>query len=73
MLVTDYQFINVILGIKDNAASKILVGSSWLSDLKNKYFPVWREFLIKKLKENRIEVIYTIKPLMGEKMYLLIF
>ena len=32
----------------------------------DKYFKVYRNFFIKKLKENEIEVVYTIKPLWGE-------
>ncbi len=67
MLVTDYQFINVILETRDYAASRFWWGHHGYPDLKNKYFSIWREFLIKKLKENKIEVVYTIKPLMGEK------
>ena len=67
MLVTDYQFISVVLSIKDYAASRFWWGHHGYPDTKNKYFPVWKKFLIKKLKENQIEVIYTIKPLLGEK------
>ena len=36
-------------------------------DQKKKYFDKWRSFLINKIIQNKIEVIYTIKPLEGEE------
>ena len=32
----------------------------------NEYFQVYRNFFISKLKENKIEIIYTVKPLAGD-------
>ena len=32
----------------------------------DKYFQVYRNFFISKLKENNIKIIYTVKPLVGD-------
>ena len=66
MIVTDYQFITVILSTKDYAASRFWWGHHGYPDMKNKYFSIWKNFLLSKIKDNNIEVIYTIKPLIGE-------
>lgn len=67
MIVTDYQFISVILSINDNSAARIW----WLHHLyptpQEKYFEEWKDFFLKSIKKNNIEVIYTVHPLMGEK------
>ena len=67
MLVTDYQFITVILPMKDYAASRFWWGHHGYPDKNNKYFYIWKKFLLNKIKENNIEVIYTILPMAGEK------
>ena len=67
MLVTDYQFITVILSMKDYAASRFWWGHHGYPDKNNKYFYLWKKFLLNKIKENNIEVIYTIIPMAGEK------
>ena len=66
MNVTDYQFITVILNIQDFAASRFWWRHHGYPDTKNEYFYIWKKFLIEKIKKNKIEVIYTIKPLIGE-------
>ena len=67
MLVTDYQFITVILSMEDYAASRFWWGHHGYPDKNNKYFYLWKKFLLNKIKENNIEVIYTILPLAGEE------
>ena len=67
MLVTDYQFITVVLPMKDYAASRFWWGHHGYPDKNNKYFYLWKKFLLKKIKENNIEVIYTILPMAGEE------
>ena len=38
-----------------------------MNPVKNsKYFDVYKQFFIDKLKENEVEIVYTIKPLWGE-------
>ena len=45
-----------------------LVASSYLSSrARKKYFSEWKNFLIDRIKSNKIEVVYTIKPLEGEE------
>ena len=34
--------------------------------LNNKYFKSYKDFFINKLKQNKVEVVYTIMPLWGE-------
>ena len=68
MLVTDYQFISVVLSIDDNAAARIWWRHHiYPSGPEKKYFDEWRNFLINKIIQNKIKVIYTIKPLEGEE------
>ena len=68
MIVTDYQFISVTLSINDNSAARIW----WRHHIYpagpgKKYFSEWKNFLIDRIKSNKIEVVYTIKPLEGEE------
>ncbi len=68
MLVTDYQFISVVLSINDNAAARIWWRHHiYPSGPEKKYFDEWRNFLINKIIQNKVKVIYTIKPLEGEE------
>ena len=66
MLVTDYQFIPVILGINDYSAARIWWRHHIYPEPNKLYFIEWKNFLLRKIIENNIEVIYTIKPLEGE-------
>ena len=67
MIVTDYQFISVILSINDNAPTRFWWRHHGYPDEKNKYFNVWKNFLKQKIRQNNIKVIYTVKPLEGER------
>ena len=66
MFVTDYQFISVILSINDNSAARIWWRHHIYPEPDEKYFINWKNFLISKIINENIEVIYTIKPLVGE-------
>ena len=66
MFVTDYQFISVILNINDNSAARIWWRHHIYPEPDKKYFVNWKDFLINKIINENIEVIYTIKPLEGE-------
>ena len=68
MIVTDYQFISVVLSMRDNSAARIW----WRHHLypsgpDQKYFPEWKKFLLRQIEEKRIEVVYTVHPLEGEE------
>ena len=67
MIVTDYQFISVILSINDNAPTRFWWRHHGYPDRENKYFNVWKSFLKQKIRQNNIKVIYTVKPLEGER------
>ena len=71
-IVTDYQFISVVLSIYDYSPNFLwhegvtypsLFHSADINYQKN--FEIYRNFFIGKLNENKIEVVYTIKPLYG--------
>ena len=66
MIVTDYQFISVILSMKDNSAARIWWRHHIYPVPGNKYFNDWKNFLLTKIQKDNIEVIYTIHPLEGE-------
>ena len=68
MIVTDYQFISVVLSMRDNSAARIW----WRHHLypsgpNQKYFPEWKKFLLRQIVENKIEAVYTVHPLEGEE------
>ena len=67
MIVTDYQFISPELSINDNSAARVWWRHHIYPDVNEKYFDYWKNFLIKKIIKENIEVIYTIHPLEGEK------
>ena len=66
MIVTDYQFISVILNLDDNAAARIWWRHHIYPQSGQKYFNKWKSFLLSKIKEKNIKVIYTVHPLEGE-------
>ena len=66
MIVTDYQFISVLLSINDNSAARIWWRHHIYPVPGNEYFKDWKKFLLTKIKRDSIEVIYTIHPLEGE-------
>ena len=61
-IVTDYQFISVLLSSYDYSPSKVWHSGATYPNKGNKYFKNYKSFFIKKLKENDIKVIYAIKP-----------
>jgi hypothetical protein len=66
MLVTDYQFISVVMSTYDNSLNKYWFRHHAYPSKKHKYFEIYKKFFIKKLKEGEIEIVYEIKPLWGE-------
>ena len=67
MIVTDYQFISVILSSYDYSPNKYWYKHhAYPTEKDHKYFKRYRNFIISKLKENKIEIVYTVKPLWGE-------
>ena len=67
VLVTDYQFISVLLSIYDNSPVRFWYEYHGYPTKENKYHTNYKNFFIDKLKKNQIEIIYTIKPLYGDK------
>ena len=67
MLVTDYQFISVLLSIYDNSPVRFWYEYHGYPTKENKYHAKYKNFFIEKLKNNQIEIIYTIRPLYGDK------
>ena len=49
MIVTDYQFISVILSIKDNSAARIWWRHHIYPVPGNEYFKDWKKFLLTKI------------------------
>ena len=76
MIITNYSFFSVLLNKKVFSPIRWFIENGVGYPLKdNKYFPDFQEFFVKKIKKNKIQVIYTIKPvhvsflkdLLGEK------
>ena len=66
MIVTDYQFISVILSTNDNSAARIWWRHHLYPEPGKKYFDYWKKYLLSKIIKEKIEVIYTVHPLEGE-------
>ncbi len=66
MLVTDYQFISVVNSFYDFSPNKVWYYFHVYPAKDNKYFEVYRNFFIKKIKKNNIKSIYIIKPMYGD-------
>ena len=66
VLVTDYQFISVVLDIYDYSPNKYWYKHHVYPTINEKYFENYRKFFINQLLKNKIETIYTIKPLWGD-------
>ena len=71
-IVTDYQFISVVLSIYDYSPNfawhegvtyPSFFHGAYINYKKN--IGIYRNFFIGKLNENKIEVVYTIKPFAG--------
>jgi len=61
-IITDYQFISVILSTYDYSPSKVWHNGATYPESDNKYFKSFKRFFIKKLNENNINVIYIVNP-----------
>ena len=61
IIVTDYQFISVILSQYDNSPNKVWYSFHVYPSKNDKYFKTYKNFFIKKIKERNIETVYTIK------------
>jgi len=64
-IITDYQFLSVIMSIYDNSPSQVWFGYHVNPEKGSKYYKIYKNFLINKIKENKVEVVYVIKPLWG--------
>ena len=64
MLITTYSFFSVILKEKFFSPSRWYLASGQVHPVPgSKYFQNYSKFFKEKIKKNKIEVIYTIKPL----------
>ena len=64
MLITHYSFFSAILDEKLHSPVRWYLKSGQVSPkFGSKYFKDYREFIIDRIKKNKIEVIYIIKPL----------
>ena len=63
-IVTDYQFISVILSSYDNSPSQVwFINHIHNQKKRSKYYKIYKNLFIDKLKENEIEIVYLVKPL----------
>ena len=67
MIITDYQFISVFLKQYDFSPTRFWYDFHGYPSENNIYFNYWKDFVLKKIKNNNIKNIYVLKPLHGEK------
>ena len=65
-IITDYQFISVILGINDNSPSKYWYYYHVYPTKDHRLFDYYKEFFLKRLKEKNVKKIFVVKPLAGD-------
>jgi len=65
-IVTDYQFISVAMSLYDNSPNAYWFKHHVYPEKGHKHFAIYKKFFISKLKENKIKVVYTVKPLSGD-------
>ena len=66
MLITDYQFISVFLNQYDYSPTRFWYDFHGYPVENSKYFNYWRQFVLNKIRKNKINNIYVLKPLHGE-------
>ena len=64
-IITDYQFISVILSIYDFSPSQVWYDYHVNPSKDTVYYDVYKNFFIEKFRENNVQVVYLIKPLWG--------
>ena len=64
-IITDYQFISIILSTYDYSPSQVWFPYHVNPNEDSKYFNTYKNFFINRLKENKIKIIYIVKPLWG--------
>jgi hypothetical protein len=63
-IITDYQFISVILSLYDFSPSQLWFINHVVHQKKeSKHFKKYKQLFVNQLKENKIEIAYLIKPL----------
>ena len=63
-IITDYQFISVILSLYDFSPSHVwFINHVVHQDKESKYFKKYKQLFVNQLKQNKIEIAYLIKPL----------
>ena len=67
MIVTDYQFISVFLNQYDYSVTRFWYDFHGYPQKNNDYFNYWKTFTLKQIKKNKIEKIFVLNPLHGEK------
>ena len=66
-LITDYQFISVILSTYDYSPSKVWFEFHVNPAIGTKYYNIYKKFFVNKIIENDIKIIYVVRPLWGGK------
>ena len=65
-IITDYQFISVILSSYDYSSSHVwFINHVVNQNPKSKFYKKYKKFFIDKLKKNKIQIAYVVKPLWG--------
>ena len=68
MLVTDYQLFQSSWVLTIIQQLENMVEHHIYPVPNTKYFKYWKDFLLNKISNEKIEIIYTINPLEGEKL-----
>ena len=70
MLLTNYSFISSILEENLNSPSRWYIPNGAAYPLEdNKFFNIYKNFIINLIKKNNIKVVYIIKPVNNEEIY----
>ncbi len=64
-IITDYQFISVVLSTYDNSPSQVWFPYHANPNKDSEYYKIHKKYFLSKMRENKIEVVYIVKPLWG--------
>ena len=65
IIISDYQFISVILSTYDNSPSQVWFGYHVNPEKDSEHYDSYKKFFINKIKDRDAKVVYIVKPLWG--------
>ncbi len=70
MIITNYSFVSVLLNENSNSPSRWYISNGAAYPIiNNRYYELYKRYLINLIESKKIEVIYVIKPVAPEELF----